>query len=342
MKQESFPFDQRAVQVSLYNIITQSEIMTRAACPRKWYYRYALMLDRRGVPNYHIIYGSLMHGALARLYGEGLYVYHPRGHPIEVPQMVFPKEMLLAPGVREEIEFVRAKVQIAFNAYRWHYHGEDCAMKVVSTETDYEVVWRGMKLTGRIDLVAHPKLKDGIFIWDFKTAGRFDAQMLDAWSFRFQFLFYCWLYWRATGIRPMGTMANGLLKTQLKISQVNKKTKEKESREAYLARVKDDFWAQRPKFFYRQRMPLQTGMLERFEKEMLDPHINMFRHMRSSKVNPSLCEALSMSMNTGHCHIYGSFCEFLPLCKDGPLMLAEYDTREVKHEELLPTETPIE
>jgi hypothetical protein len=341
MKQESFPFDQRAVQVSLSEPVTQSEIMTRAACPRKWYYRYALKLDKRGVPNYHLIYGSLMHSALALLYEKKLHVKHPREYPIEVPPMVFPPEMLLAPGVRDEIEFVRAKVQIAFDAYRWHYHGEDCKMKVVSTETDYEVVWKGLKLTGRIDLVAKPKPKDGEFIWDFKTAGRFDANMLDAWSFRFQFLFYCWLYWRATGIRPMGTMANGLLKSQLKPSMVDRKTKEKESREAFLARIKDSFWAERPRFFYRQRMPLPQGMLERFEDEMLSPHIKILRYMKKSS-DHIMCQAMSMAMNTGHCHVYGSFCEFLPLCKDGPLMLSEYDIREVKHVELLPTETPIE
>lgn len=323
--------DGKAIKKAVKDIVTQSEIMTRAACPRKWYYRYALRLDKIGVINYHLIYGDLMHRALANYYENDLYLHHPKEYPIAVPSFEIPENMLLAPGTREEIELVRAKVQIAFDAYRWHYYGEDAAMEVISTEENYVFRYRGINLQGRIDLVASPKPRDMEFIWDFKTAGRFDATMLDAWSFRFQFLFYCWLYWKCTGRRPGGTMANGLAKSQLKPSIVNKKTKELESKEAYLHRIKDHFQANRPKYFYRQRMPLGKDMLERFENEMLDPHIDAFKMLEAA---PDMMPTLSMAMNTGHCHVYNSFCEFLPLCKDGPMMLPEYQQREAKHVEL--------
>lgn len=326
-------FDHKAVMNAVKNVVTQSEIMTRAACPRKWYYRYALLLDRAAAPNYNLIYGELMHRALANYYSSDSYLTSPKDRKILVPEITVPEETLLMLGVRDELELVRAKVQIAFNAYRWHYYDEDLAMKVIATEQSYETTWQGIELQGRIDLIACPKARDKEFIWDFKTAGRFDATMLDAWSFRFQFLFYCWLYWKCTGMKPAGTMANGLAKTQLRPKIINMRTKEKESKEAYLARVADSFQTHRDRFFYRQRMPMVSGMLERFEDEILGPHIDVFRHL-TIPTNPIISRPFVMAMNTGHCHVYNTFCEYLPLCKDGAMMLPEYRKRDAKHPEL--------
>jgi hypothetical protein len=215
-----------------------------------------------------------------------------------------------------------------------HYYKDDSHMRVVSAENEYRTRWRGKELMGKIDLVAHPKANDGVFIWDWKTASRFDAGMLDAWSFRFQFLYYCWLYWRCTGARPSGTMANGLAKTRLRPSIVDRKTKAKETPIQYMKRVKKDFQENRSKYFYRQRMPLLKGMLEKFEKEMLAPHIEMFSVLAKKDSDDKIVNSLAMSMNTGHCHLYNAFCEYLPLCKDGPLMLGEYNKRNTKHQEL--------
>jgi CRISPR/Cas system-associated exonuclease Cas4 (RecB family) len=308
--------------------------MCRAACPRKWYYRYALKWDRKAAFNKHLVYGSLMHEALAKLYQEGHYGETPKEYPIEVPKLIIPENVLLTPDDWQEIQIIQAKVQIAFDAYRVHYHKEDSYMRVLAAEEEYNTEWRGLKLQGRIDLVAHPKARDGIFIWDFKTAGRFDATMLDAWSFRFQFLYYCWLYWRCTGNKPSGTMANGLGKTRLKPSIVDRKTKQKETPDMYLDRIRKDMRDNRSKYFYRQRMPMVKGMLEKFENEILGPHMESFYLLGRYSTEGYTMNALAMSMNTGHCHVYNTFCEYLPLCKDGPLMLGEYNKREVKHVEL--------
>jgi hypothetical protein len=209
-------------------------------------------------------------------------------------------------------------------------------MRVVSVEQDLEVKWKGLTLQGRLDMAAYPKRDDGIFIWDWKTAGRFDATMLDAWSFRFQFLFYAWLYWKVRGIKPAGIMVNGLAKTMLRPKIVDKKLGTKETISQYLFRVKKNAIENREKFFYRQRMPFVKGTLERFEKDILGPHIESFANLRQGIA----INSLAMAMNTGHCHVYNSFCEFLPLCKDGPLMLNEYQKRTNKHVEL-ETETEV-
>jgi hypothetical protein len=323
-----------AIKKAASEELTQSEIMTRAACPRKWFYRYALMLNRRSGPNYHFVYGSLLHAALAMLYKSGHYGETYKEHFIEVPKIELSSDIVLTPNDRLELQVIREKVQIAFNAYRIHYYKTDQHMRVRRVEETYETKFQGKKLVGRIDMVAHPNNRNGVFIWDFKTAGRFDAMLLDAWSFRFQFLYYCWLFWRCTGERPTGTMVNGLAKVQLRPKIANRKTKEKETVEEYLLRVKNEMQGNREKYFYRQRMPLAKGLLERFENEMLGPHLDAFVNLSND-----LCtNSLAMAMNTGQCHVYNTYCEYLPLCRDGPLMLAEYTKRDIKHIELSETE----
>ena len=283
----------------------------------------------------------MLHAALAKLYKSSEHGYTYKERFVEVPKFPIPEGVILTPADREELEIIKAKVQIAFNAYRMHYYKADQRLLVRSVEEVLTTNFFGVTLEGRVDMAANPKGRDGLFIWDFKTAGRFDASMLDAWSFRFQFLYYCWLWWRCTGERPSGVMVNGLAKTLLRPKIVNRKTKQKESKEEYLARVKLDMQANREKFFYRQRMPLAKGMLERFEKEMLVPHINSFKMLGSipsdtnvQTLQEAIINSLAMSMNTSQCHMYNSFCEFLPLCKDGHVMIGEYRKRAVKHAEL--------
>lgn len=317
------------VRQAVKDIVTQSEIMTRAACPRKWYYRYVLKLARKAGPNYPLIYGDLMHRALAELYKEGLYAYHPKNAPLMVSDPVIPDNIILTPTDRFELALIKDKVQIAFYMYRLNYHKTDRWLRTEAVEEVFNTKWRGVKLSGRIDLAAYPKQRDGLYIWDFKTAGRFDKVMLDVWSFRFQFLYYAWLYWRVTGHRPSGIMASGLAKTKLRPYKARVET-----REHYLARVRAHMLDHRDKYFYRQRMPFRKNALEMFEDQLLIPHLDVFKELSEPIVNERIGSALAMAMNTGQCHIYNSFCEYLPLCKDGPMMLTEYDKREEKHEEL--------
>lgn len=327
-----------AIREAIASTITQSEIMTRAACPRKWYYRYALKLDKLGAPNYHLIYGTMMHAALAKLYDEGHYGETPIEYPIEIPKIVIPEETIMSPQDLAEMKLVKAKVQIMFDAYRFHYYKVDSHMRVGLVEKELTAKWRGLTLQGRIDMAAYPNNRDGLYIWDWKTAGRFDASMLDAWSFRFQFLYYAWLYWKVTGKKPAGIMANGIAKSLLRPKIVDKKLGTKETVAEYLARIRLNVRADRERFFYRQRMPFIDGTLEKFENEILGPHLDSFillsEQKKSKGFDPAIVNSLAMAMNTGHCHVYNSFCEYLPLCKDGPIMLGEYNVRDVKHQEL--------
>jgi RecB family exonuclease len=338
VKETNFKLDittLKAIRQGVQDVVTQSEIMTRANCPRKWFYRYVLRLRKRGTFNWHFIYGDLVHKLLATYYGEGFVGTTGKERPIITPEMEFPEEALPTQEDREEAELLRQIATITFRAYRMHYAQHDAGMWIRAVEKTYSVEYRGIKLEGKIDLVASPTRRDGIFIWDYKTTGTLNASMLDAWSFRFQFLFYSWLYWKATGTKPDGNYVNGIMKTLLRPK--NNKKEGQESMKDYLDRVNYDVTVNREKYFYRCRMPLGTGMLERFQEEILDPHIQSFSLLaNASKPVPliDIVKSLGMAMNTDHCHLYNGFCEYLPLCKDGKLMLPEYITRENKHEEL--------
>jgi hypothetical protein len=312
--------------------------MLRATCPRKWFYRYVLKIQRRGYIDSNLLYGTLVHFWLNWLYSKGKQGTTEGDEPSEMPEVDL-SDYIMDVEKREEVELAIQKAWLAFKAYRWHYRLKDAGLHVIANEQLYEIEYRGFKLTGKIDMVARPTIRDGVFIWDWKTAGRLDATVLDAWSFRFQFLYYCWLYWKVTGRKPSGTIVNGLVKCQLRPRIADRVSGRKESREEYLNRVKFDLQAKREKYFYRQRMPLGTGQLEWFEVEMLIPNLTPFARMQeylhlSQKLDTRNVVADGLAMNTSQCHMYNSICEYLPLCRNGKLQLGEYFVRETKHPEL--------
>lgn len=327
-----------AIRGALGKVVTQSEIMTRANCPRKWFYRYALSLKHRGTFNWHFLYGDLLHKMLADFYTNKK--ARLASAKVEPSKIEFPDDVLPTQLDREEAELLEKVAGITFSNYCLYYEKMDARMRVRSVERVYKVKYKGLQLEGRIDLVAHPSDEDGMFVYDYKTTGSFNPGMLDAWSFRFQFLFYSWLVWRATGRKPDGNYVNGILKTLLRPKQIDRKTKEIESPKEFLSRVDYDMQVNRERYFYRVRMPLAEGMLERFQKDILDPHISNFVMLTKATSDTrrvplkKIISAIGMAMNTDECHKYNSFCEFLSLCKDGQMMLPEYITREVKHEEL--------
>jgi hypothetical protein len=292
-----------------------------------------------------LLYGEILHRLLAKLYmAEDDFKFPPEDRPIELTEEervpVQLDQSLLTPNDREELAITLQKVKIAFEAYRRHYHTLDQLINVYAVEHTFELPYQDFLLCGAIDMVAKPNLKDGFFIWDWKSTSKLDALILDTWAFRFQFLFYAWLWWRITGEKPTGIMVQGLLKCQLKPKQADRKTKRMETRQEYLHRVAGDMQANRERYFYRQRLPLGKGVLERFEDEMLCPHLEAFSALREGTGKPltrlpvTAVNALAMAMNTSQCYVYGHYCEYLNLCKDGPMALGEYDKRPWKHPEL--------
>jgi hypothetical protein len=245
---------------------------------------------------------------------------------------MMPPAAVLTPEQIDEAHLARRRAQVAFDAYRENYFKADSHLSVVGVEEQLSTTFNGLTLVGKIDLVARPNgRRDGIFLFDFKTSFRLSPLIVDSWTFRFQFLYYAWLWWKVKGRKPDGLVVQGLLKSQLRPKIINRTTKKRESEEEYIARVRADMAENREDYFYRERMPLAQGSLERFEKETLQPHLSAFSRLRFGGAN---VDSLAMQQNTNQCHIYGSVCEYLQLCKDGWAALGEYDRREKKHAEL--------
>lgn len=312
----------KAIHAAAHDVITQGEIMLRAACPRKWLYRNALMLERKGLFYAPWVYGDIMHRLLEAYYRSG---QQEQGEAYEVAEDIW--ENPLTPTQIEEVGMIIRQVQIAFEAYCAFYKEADSKMVVIAVEREPEVFFEGLTFSGKIDLVSRPNgPHDGVFLWDYKTSFRLTPLIVDSWTFRFQFLFYAWLYWKYVGKKPDGIMVQGLLKSQLR-------PKKGETQGAFLDRVREEMMGEetRSDYFYRERMPLGTDALERFERETLMPHVEAFKRLRIGGAN---LEALAMQQNTSQCHVYGSVCEYLQLCKDGWAALSEFTKREKKHEEL--------
>jgi PD-(D/E)XK nuclease superfamily protein len=312
----------KAIHAAATDTITQSEIMLRASCPRKWLYRCALMLERKGLFDINLSYGSIMHRLLEDYYRSG---QKEQGQADAIAAEIFDEGGVLTPSQIEELELAVRKVQIAFEAYCEHYRAADERMVIVAVEKEIAIYFEGLNFAGKIDLVSRPNgINDGIFIWDYKTSFRLTPLIVDSWTFRFQFLWYAWLWWHHTGRKPDGIMVQGLLKPQLR-------PKKGERQDDFLERIREEMFHTRENYFYRERIPLVADALERFEREMLSPHVAAFRRLRYGGVN---LDTLAMAQNTGQCHIYGAVCPYLQLCKDGWAAVGEYSQREKKHMEL--------
>src|SRR4029077_2298107 len=113
--------------------ITQGEMMLRAGCARKWYYRYALRLERRGFLDWNLVYGSLMHQCLEELYRSKGYTYPLQDLDIQITDDMMAEATngaMLTPKGLDEAELIRKKVQIHFDAYRMHYYRLDSKLLI--------------------------------------------------------------------------------------------------------------------------------------------------------------------------------------------------------------------
>lgn len=72
---------------------------------------------------------------------------------------------------------------------------------------------------GRLDMAA--KYAQGIFVEDDKTTSALGATWSRQWDLRSQFTGYCWLLWKAAGVKPNGVLVRGIaiLKTKYTTEQ---------------------------------------------------------------------------------------------------------------------------
>lgn len=319
---------------SLTEGLTQSEIMTRMNCPRKWFFRYVLQKKKQGSFSWALLFGDAIHKMLERYY---------RGADVEaeVPEFRFEDDVILRPDQTEEHEYWKQLAHVIVKEHNRYWFPFDDQMEILANEEEISYNYEGFNLRGKIDMCIRPSPHDGIFPMDHKTTYQFDSHIFDGWSFRFQFLFYSWLWWKVKGRYPAGVYVNAIRKPAERRS-----IKKQETVEAFVERIHQNIIMDPQNYFKRERLPFDAGTLERFEIYTLNPIINQFKVLsRFSKYDsdymayrPVLCstlDSLLLAMNTDHCHQYNRSCEFLDLCANNLAdHAAEYIDMKHKHPEL--------
>jgi CRISPR/Cas system-associated exonuclease Cas4 (RecB family) len=315
--------------------ITQSEVMTRMNCPRKWYFRYVKQIKKQGAFSWALLFGDAMHQML-----EAYYKYGAKDLEWLVPPFRFEEDVILSPQQHEEYEYWRGLCQVIFEQHNRIWKEFDDGITIEATEQELEYEYRGFRLRGKIDLVIRPHRNEGIFPMDHKTASDFNKGLFAGWSFRFQFLYYAWLLWKVHGIYPTGMYVNAIKKPAERRS-----VKSQETIVQFLKRIKHNIISEPSKYFRRERLPFDSSTLQRFETYTLNPIISQFEMVHGAAVMPwsefvdgdvmETLMSLLLSMNTDHCHTYGRPCEYLDLCENNfEDFSQEYITSTTKHPEL--------
>jgi PD-(D/E)XK nuclease superfamily len=325
--------------------LTQSEIMLRSNCTRKWYFRYVQMLKRKGGFSWSLLFGDLVHRMLEAHYHELTRCQRqkiPFNYDINSCsfEFEFPDDVLLNPDQYEEERYWRNLAKTYLRRYAEHYRERDAKLHVIANEHSVDVKFRGFHLLGKIDLAVKETYGGGHWIVDHKTTYDINRKLLAGWQFRFQFLFYAWLYWRRTTIYPAGVYVNAIKKPAERRS-----IRKQESIDKFIKRIEDNIQLDPEKYFLRERLPLDKKTLPRFEKLTLDPILRQFEWIKHyaqkyasddySIINNEDLMSLLISINTDHCHTYNTPCEFIDLCTNSfQDFSGEYITRDIKHPEI--------
>ena len=135
--------------------------------------------------------------------------------------------------------------------------------------------------------------------------------------------------WKAANeeLRFNGIYVNAMKKPELRL-------KKNESLPEFAQRVFEDMIAEPEKYFYREKLPVTKGALERFEQFTVNPKLAILQFLVDNPEHPA-AQAMMMNKNTDECQKYGGApCTFIDMCKHGEGMRFQYEVRDKKHNEL--------
>lgn len=305
--------------------LTQSEMQTWDNCAEKWYLGYNLKLSHRSQFSWATTYGSWVHNTLEEFYRSKGKRWHWQP---EVDELILRRQNA---KVMRQRELYMKLGKIQMEVYASQYKHDFKLYDILSTEDIIDIEFEGVRLKGKVDVLAYHKGYKRVGLWDHKTTGRLDRDTALGWDFRLQFMFYTWLAyhhpdWKKQ--RPRSFMVNAMKKPQLKWGDT-------EPVDAYLQRVQIDMVQKPEKYLYRDTLLLKEGDLEHFEKTILRPKIERVKMLFNPKVSDDVKLIITRNKNTDTCRKYGQACEFLPVCQHGlDVEKRGYMRREVKHREL--------
>jgi len=293
------------------------------------------MFKKKGSFSWALLFGHAMHQMLDRYYKDQY------AKECQIPAFEFEDDVILRPDQTDDHRYWQMLLEVMFDRYIKYWDSEDAKMVVEATEQEVEYNYEGFRLRGKLDMVFRPSKKDGIFILDHKTTYDINESLVLGWQFRFQFLFYAWLYWKISKQYPAGVYVNALKKPLERRS-----VKKQESVEEFIKRIELNMQIEPEKYFKRFRLPIDKSTLARFEKYTLKPLLFGFktvsglsqltpREFEEQQISDDDINAQFLTANTDHCHVYNKPCEFLELCQNNFDDFAnEYIAMPFKHAEL--------
>jgi hypothetical protein len=300
-------------------------------CGMLWFWRYGMLLRKKGMFSWATTYGSAMHTAWEQMYAT-------EGKRWQAPDLrsFVPKGISLSGQQQKDLYYWQGVLNVQAECYATHYRDDFEAFKVEKAEiiVDITIEWKGIKLRlkGMIDLKFAILQSEGMWMMDHKTTSRLDLKTVQGWDFRFQFMFYLWLmtkYEEQQGgtQRFRGYYINGMKKPTIRVKQ-------NESVESYFERLRNEMLMEPEKYYYREKLLLSRDAINYFEQYVLAPKLHRISLLTNPEVSDSIKLSIVNNMNTDHCQRYG-VCEFLPLCAHGHALEGfQYEQRPAKHEEL--------
>lgn len=305
-------------------------------CRRRWYLEVVERLVPKNSVQWNLIFGECVHEALAAYYGgkRQLKELHDAFEAAWKEENETLKDEMggfYEMGIGDEwLEYKDKGMEMLR-----HYHTYDRTHKFFDEIIAVNVEERAFVdilspsgqhiptrplLSGRIDLVV--KRKDGIWIWDHKTAA--SAPSLRALDVDDQLTAYCYIWWRISGEVPRGAIYNVLVKEpphppkQLKSGELSKDKSQRTTFDLYrqeIERLNLDFrdyeemlkylegkdWNQ---FFVRDGSQRNEEELYSFEERLFVE----FQHMTAAIGLPQERYPNPSQWNCG-------FCSVISLCQ---------------------------
>lgn len=292
------------------------------SCMQRWNWRYNQLLVKPGSIPWALRVGSAFHDSMEQFYTTG-------GMRVNVATLQFKEYDVPSLQDHNDRKYWNAVLPMMIEAYKIYYKDDPIRYKIHSVEKKMDVIYRGLRLRGMIDLILEDA--DGMWIDDHKTTGRLNKDVVAGWDFRFQFMFYIWLLSLDPELSKLpikGFYVNAVKKPELRVKQ-------SESLEGFAQRVREDMIINPDKYFYRDKYLISKGALQHFQTEVVDPKIDILKYLIDHPEDP-IAKSIVKNKNTDECQKWGGApCPYLDLCRHGKDQMGFlYIKKPNKHEEL--------
>lgn len=271
---------------------TQSEITTYNNCHMLWYWRYGMLLRRKGILNWANIYGTAFHATLEEMYAT-------QGKRWSPAPLIIPGDVAMTTVNLLKKEYWEKVLAIQTECYAHHHKDDFELFQVEHLERDVDITWNGIRLRGKLDLTFLAITSGLLWLMDHKTTKDLTLRQVAGWDFRFQFMFYLWLALQLEPDKPIvGYYINAIKKPTIR-------QKQGETMPSFFARLRGEMMSEPEKYYYREPLMLTKTSMAYFEKHILGPKLFNINLLTNGEISDIVKENLVKDPNTDYCQRYG-------------------------------------